>query len=231
MQHKLPRYTLPADDQRNQHESGQGMSDINLLSELTTSVTIYGPATVAVVLLLAALGTPLPSSLLVVATGALARQGMIDGASAAALGLLGAVVGDLAGYTLGRMAGQRVQRLQARSHLWERARTTFVQAGGPAVYLTRWAITPIALPVNLLAGSSGYSFWRFVGFDAAGELTWIVLYGGLGYVLGSQWEWVNEQAGVLGAGLAGAVALCALVYALIRYMRPDLTLARVPVGR
>lgn len=207
------------------------MSDINLLSWLTTGMTTYGPALVGVVLLLAALGVPLPSSLLVVATGAFARQGVIDGATAAALGLAGAVAGDVAGYALGRMAGQRVKKLQARSRLWEKARTTFAQAGGPAVYLTRWAVTPIALPVNLLAGSSGYGFWRFLGFDAAGELTWIVLYGGLGYVLGSQWEWVSEQASVLGAGLAGTAVLLAAVYALIRYMRPNLALVRVPVGR
>lgn len=201
------------------------MIEINLLSWLTASMTAYGPAILSVTLFLAALGTPLPSSLLVVATGALVRQGVIDGASAALLGMLGAVMGDMAGYAVGRMAGQRVQQFQARSRLWEKARTTFTQAGGPAVYLTRWAITPIALPVNLLAGSSGYGFWRFLGFDAAGELTWIILYGGLGYLLGSQWEWVNEQAGMLSAGLVGAALLTSALYAFIRYMRPAMALA------
>ena len=58
--------------------------------------------------------------------------------------------------------------------------------GGIAIYLTRWLFTPLALPTNLIAGSSGYPFWKFLLFDIAGEITWILLYGGLGYAFGSQ---------------------------------------------
>ena len=122
------------------------MSDLNLIGWLTANLTTYGPVTVGLVLLLAAMGTPLPSSLLVVATGAFVRQGLIDGATAAALGLLGAVAGDVASYAIGRTSGQKVQGLQAGSGVWGKARTTFARAGGPAIYLRAGRSRPWPCP-------------------------------------------------------------------------------------
>jgi membrane protein DedA with SNARE-associated domain len=61
-----------------------------------------------------------------------------------------------------------------------------------AIYLTRWLVTAIAIPTNWIAGGSGYKFSRFMFYDISGELTWLVLYGGLGYWFGSQWELVYE---------------------------------------
>ncbi len=78
---------------------------------------------------------------------------------------------------------------------------------GMAVYLTRFLITALAVPINLIAGGSGIRFRRFITYDALGELTWIILYGGLGFWFGSQWEVVSDFISNFGGLLLGLVLL------------------------
>ena len=56
--------------------------------------------------------------------------------------------------------------------------------GGSAIYLSRWLLTPLAIPTNFISGGSGYPARRFLLFDALGEATWLLAFGGLGYVAG-----------------------------------------------
>ncbi len=75
--------------------------------------------------------------------------------------------------------------------------------------MTRFLLTPLALPTNLLAGSSRYAYGRFLALDALGELVWIALYGGLGYAFADQWETISDLAGNLTGALIGLLALLA----------------------
>jgi membrane protein DedA with SNARE-associated domain len=180
------------------------------MSELTeaflTAMLAYGPLALALALLLAALGIPLPATLLLLAAGAFARQGALDGAWAAGLGLLASVLGDSGGYCLGRCGALVPQRVAGRPS-WQRAQATFARRGSLAVLLTRFALTPLALPTNLIAGSTRYAFPRFLLFDAIGELVWVVLYGGLGYLFADRWEALSDLAGNLTGALLGVLAM------------------------
>jgi membrane-associated protein len=195
------------------------MSDINLSELFLTGMLTYGPPALGLALLLGALGLPLPGTLLVVAGGAFARQGIIDWAAAAGLGLLGAVLGDSASYAIGRFASGWVQARFGRSETWRKAQAAFQRRGGLAVYLTRFLLTPLALPTNLIAGGSRYAFSRFLSYDLAGEVTWVVLYGGLGYIFGSQWELISQFLSDFSGLLVGLVVLGAGVYLLLRRRR------------
>jgi membrane protein DedA with SNARE-associated domain len=179
----------------------------------------YGPLALGLALLLGALGIPVPGTLFVLAAGAFVRQGVLDLFTASGLGLLGAVLGDSASYAIGYFAKGWVERRFGQSTAWQKARATFERRGGLAIYLTRFLITPLALPTNLIAGSSGYPFGRFFGYVVAGEFTWIVLYGGLGYAFGSQWELINQFISDFSGLLVGLVILGAGIYFLIRRQR------------
>jgi membrane-associated protein len=161
-----------------------------LLSGLIT----YGAPLFGLVLLIAALGLPIPSSLLVVAAGAFSRLGNLDGASAAVMGLAGAVAGDSLSYAIGHYGGKRIQNRLGSPALWAKAQSVFSQGSGPAVFLTRFLLTAVALPVNLMAGSV-CKFRKFLAYVIAGEALWIILYGGLGYLFGSQWALVSDWLG------------------------------------
>lgn len=205
------------------------MIDQSLTDLFLTGVITYGAPALGLALLLAALGLPLPGTFLVIAAGAFVRQGVIDWAAAVSLALAGVVVGDSLSYGLGRFAKGWLQRRFGSSSAWQKAQVTFDRRGGVAVYLTRFLITPLAIPTNLIAGGSGYTFWRFGLYAVAGELTWIGLYGGLGYTFGSQWELISEFISDFSGVLIGVVVLATGIFLLIRQskIQLDLRMARL----
>ena len=182
-------------------------------------VITYGSPMVAGVLFLGALGIPLPGTLLVIASGAFIRQGFMDLYTTPPLGLSGALAGDIIVYGLGRFARGWIQHRFGQSTTWQKAEAYFKRRGGIAIYLTRWLFTPLAIPTNLIAGSSGYPFWKFLLFDISGEITWILLYGGLGYAFGSQWELISDFISDFSGLLVGILALAIGLYLLVRWRR------------
>jgi membrane-associated protein len=183
------------------------MSD--LTDTLLTAVLAYGAPALGLALLVVALGIPLPATLLLLASGAFVRQGVLDARVALVLGLLGSVLGDSGSYCLGRCGGALVLRRVEGRALWRQARATFERRGALAIFMTRFLLTPLALPTNLLAGSSRYAYGRFLALDVLGELVWIALYGGLGYAFADQWETISDLAGNLTGALIGLLALVA----------------------
>jgi membrane protein DedA with SNARE-associated domain len=204
------------------------LTDINDL--LLTYLVIYGSPLLAGALLLGALGMPVPGTLIVIAAGAFVRQGVLDIYSTPSLGLVGAVAGDTVVYGLGRFARVWIQKRFGQSTVWQNSEAYFRRRGGIAIYLTRWLFTPLAVPTNLIAGSSGYPFWKFLLFDISGELTWIVLYGGLGYAFGSQWELISDFISDFSGLLLGLVILGAGVYILFRLRKRPASESTQPIA-
>ena len=174
---------------------------------LLTQIINYGAPSFGLILFLAALGIPFPASLLLIAAGAFSQQGFLDWVSIALSGFLGAVLGDAISFGMGFYAKNWVSRRFEGSPTWKSARDTFDSRAGMAVYLTRFLITALAVPTNLIAGGSGIQFRRFLLYDSLGELTWVVLYGGLGYLFGSQWELVSDFISNFGGLILGIVVL------------------------
>lgn len=192
------------------------MNFSDLSNELLTYIVTYGAFAVGGVLLLAALGIPLPSTFFVLATGAFIQQGVLDLYSTAIVALVAVVLGDTLSYGMGRLLRRPILSRFGQSAAWRNAETYFNHHGAVAIYLTRWLLTPIAVPVNLVAGSSSYTVTHFVGVATAGELTWLLVYGTLGYIFGSQWEVVSDFISDFSGLLVGLVILGAGAYWLLR---------------
>ena len=196
---------------------------------LLTQIINYGSPLFGLFLFLGALGLPIGASVLLIAAGAFSQQGILNWFSTALLGLLGAVLGDAISFGIGFYASDWVTARFGRSPVWKSARDTFDARAGMAIYLTRFLITALAVPTNLIAGGSGIRFRRFMTYDAFGELTWIVLYGGLGFWFGSQWEIVSDFVSNFGGLLLGLVLLIGGVWLGTRQLKkrtatPDLIL-------
>lgn len=73
--------------------------------------------------------------------------------------------------------------------------------------LTRFLITGIASPVNLIAGMGNISFRTFLFYDVLGEAIWVFGYGGLGYLFGSQWEVISKLMNNFGSLILGLALL------------------------
>lgn len=154
------------------------------------ALATYGPVALGLALLVGNMGLPTPTTPLVLASGALVRQGLIDWQAALISGYAGAILGDLFSYAVGRSGWDWAQRKlsERRADLWNRALARFQHHAGLAVYVTRFVFTTLDVPINLIAGSSHYPLPRFLVATLAGRATWFLLFGGVGFIVGSQWH-------------------------------------------
>jgi len=192
------------------------MSTSELSDAVLALIVNYGAVAVGLVLLLAALGAPLPATVAVLASGAFVQQGVLSPYSTVAIAFVFVLAGDSLSFGIGRLLRGPLSARFGQSASWLKAEASFERHGGLAVYLTRWLLTPLSVPTNLAAGGSHYRYWRFLAFAAAGEVTWLLVYGGLGYAFGSQWEYVSAVVSDLGGSLFGVLILAIGVIWLLR---------------
>ncbi len=186
------------------------------LSEtVLTYLVTYGAPILFVTAYLGSLGIPFPITLVVIAAGAFTRQGILDWRLAIPACLLGAVLADNTEYLLGHRAGPWFERRFGQGAVWKGALSTFNRQGGLAILLTRFWLTNLAPVVNLVAGTR-YPFRRFLFFDITGEILWILLFGGLGYIFGSAWELVSQFVSDFTGLSVGLVILIAGIYFLVK---------------
>lgn len=194
------------------------LSLTDLSSTLLSWILVYGAIILFATVLLGAIGVPLPCTFLVLAAGAFIRQDALDLPSALGWGLLGVVIGDCLSYGIGHVARGPILRRFGQLDAWRSAENNLKARGAVAIYFTRWLVTALAVPTNLVAGSGGYPFTRFLLFDVAGEITWLLLYGSLGYAFSDQWETISELISNFGGVLVGALILIVGIVLLVRGM-------------
>lgn len=183
---------------------------------LLTGLLNHGALVLGSTLFLAALGVPLPATMLVVAAGAFTSQGVMSLQAAAIIAVAAAVAGDGCSYLLGRLIGERFASHWKSSKTWQSAVRQFERWGVWSVFLSRFLFTPIALPVNLLAGSTSFPWYRFLLAVIAGEVIWVVLFGGMGLLFADNWELLSKIASDFSGVLVGGLVLGMGAYALIR---------------
>jgi len=196
---------------------------------LLTQIINYGAPILGVIVFIGALGAPFPGTFIVIAVGAFAKQGLLPWHTTGLIALACVVLGDNLSYAIGYYAREPVLRRFENSERWAQAESTFNRWGGMAVVWTRFLITGIAVPVNLIAGTSGFSIRRFFFYDLIGESIWIFGYGGLGYLFGSQWEIVSDVLSNISGLSLGLVILGIGIWLGIRqYKKIEARKAQVP---
>lgn len=164
----------------------------------------YGPLALALAIFVGALGLPLPGTALLLAAGALARGGLVNAPVAAVMAVSAAVLGDGTSYLLARFGFKPVLGRLEGNAAWRRAEQAIERWGVFAILLSRFLVTPLALPTNLIVGGDRYPFVRFISLCLAGETVWVILFGGLGYLFAESWRAIGGFAGDLGLWLTGA---------------------------
>jgi membrane protein DedA with SNARE-associated domain len=188
---------------------------------LLTQIINYGAPILGAIVFLGALGAPFPSTFTVIAAGAFSRQGFLSWPSAALIALTCVVLGDCLSYAMGYYAREPVFRRFHASEKWMQAQGAFRRWGGLSVLLTRFLITGIATPVNLIAGTGNYPFRRFFSYDLLGQAIWVAGYGGLGFLFGTQWEAVGTFLSDMSSFLLGLLILGAGIWLGLRKRKAD----------
>ena len=140
----------------------------------------YGLPVYFVILVLSSFGIPMPVKLLMLVVGATVQQGEMTFVEALAIGSLGAIAGDQAGYLLGKTGGRTViENVTARfdgAEMLAKAERFSDRWGLLAIFFSRWLVTPLGPWLNLISGSTGYSWVWFTTVGAIGEILWILIY-------------------------------------------------------
>lgn len=186
---------------------------------LLTQIINYGAPILGVIVFFGALGIPFPATIIVIAVGAFCRQGFLSWPSTGLIALTCVVLGDCLSYAMGYYAREPVLRRFRDSDKWIQAENAFQRWGGMSILLTRFLITGVAVPVNLIAGTGSFPFRRFLLYDLAGEIIWIFGYGGLGYLFGSQWEAVGTFLSNISGLLLGLLILGVGIWLGLRRLR------------
>lgn len=193
---------------------------------------LYGYLVVAVLLLVASAGLPLPVSVLLVALGMLSSHtNQLDLAALAVAGTLASVAGDLLDYAAGRVGVEHLpaplrRALDRHPEGAGRIQALMARRAGAAIFLTRFLLTPLALPVSLLAGASRLRLRSFLLWDLAGEAVFVAGYLLLGRFLGDIPGPLDALPWLVLAG-ASALALVPLAAGPLRHLlRPRPASAR-----
>jgi membrane protein DedA with SNARE-associated domain len=182
----------------------------------------YGYGLVFVVIMLEAMGLPLPGeSMIIGASIYAATTGRLQIAFVIAAAIGGAIMGDNFGYLIGRRAGVPLLRRFGKyvgltDRRMDLSRYLFKTQGGKVVFVGRF-IAILRTFVALFAGANNMEWRSFLLWNAVGGIIWASLYGGGAYVLGNA---MKRLAGPIGIGIA-VVAAVVIVVAIVILRRNE----------
>jgi len=172
----------------------------------------YGVSLLFSVTLLSCLALPVPSSLLMLAAGGFAATGDLSLPAVSAAAFSGAIIGDNLGYWIARGLDDRfsdwLSTHPRRAALRDNAQSFMANWGGFSVFFSCWLVAPLGPYVNYVSGLARFSWPRFALWGAAGEVFWVGIYVGLGYVFADNMTQISDLLGNLSGFLvAGVVTL------------------------
>src|SRR5579859_1174285 len=187
----------------------------------------YGYPALWLSIFVAAIGVPLPISLVLLGAGAIATLGDFNIILLVLIAVSASTAGDSVGYFLGRRLGskvlcwlekkQRFPLLSTRSI--GRSRIYFQKRGGWAVFFSRFLFSALGGPINLLAGAELYPYRNFLAYDASGELLGACIPLTLGFFFGTSWEAIGDILGASSILILTVIIGIYLIIVLIRMAR------------
>jgi membrane protein DedA with SNARE-associated domain len=191
--------------------------------QLLAAVSQYGVPALFGIVTIAAIGVPLPITLLLIVAGSMISQGAMNLWWAIGAAGAGSILGDQAGYAIGRWGGRALatklsamfgkraslEAMEARAKAW----------GGPGIFITRWPLSPLGPWINVASGTAAYPWHRFLCWDIPGEFTGAAVYIFLGRFFSDRVMALDGVLGDLTWALAALLAAIILGYRLLAYLR------------
>jgi membrane protein DedA with SNARE-associated domain len=196
---------------------------MDLLANVTLNhLLAFGAPVLLLIAFIGSLGIPFPITAVIMAAGALSRQEYFEWQSAFLACLAGSAIADHCEYVLGRFAGKWIDTRFSKKTVWQKAQLVIKKQGGWAIFLTRFWLTPLAPMINFIAGTR-FSYPRFLLFDLTGEILWVFIYGGLGYIFMDQWESISHLVNEFSLFSFVLAALAVVIYLVYSIRKRRLT--------
>ena len=188
-------------------------------------LTTYGYIALFLLIGIESFGVPLPGETALVTAAAYAALGRLNIFGVIAAAAAGAIVGDNAGYWVGREGGlPLVRRFGKRVGLTEakldRAHGFFERYGARTVFIGRF-VALLRSWAAALAGVACMPYRTFTLWNALGGIVWAAIFGTLGYLFGRNLPRLERYIGQASLVLAIVAVLGAVVILVVRRLRGE----------
>jgi membrane protein DedA with SNARE-associated domain len=172
------------------------------------------------------LGIPVPGETVLVIGAVYAAQGHLNPAGVAAVGVAGAVLGDNAGYWIGRRWGRRLIATRLLRRIYDPRRLAvaerfFQKHGWMAVFFGRF-IAILRIFAGPLAGMHHMPWTHFVLANLGGAVFWVAAVVTAGMLVGGNLDHIVSlisRAGYIGLGLAVVLGVALVAMHFVRKRR------------
>jgi membrane protein DedA with SNARE-associated domain len=192
------------------------------MQTLNEFIHVYGYVAVALIVGLECLAIPLPGELVLISASIYAgRTGDLNIVGVIAAAAFGGFLGNIAGFVIGRLLGQRML-LRYGTHVGlndgriKIGQYLFQRHGAKVVVAARF-VAGLRSIAGILAGANRMDWLPFLLANALGAVIWATLYGGLADLFGDE---VHRLVGPVGLVL-GAIAVAGVVIGVIYLARRE----------
>jgi membrane protein DedA with SNARE-associated domain/membrane-associated phospholipid phosphatase len=180
-----------------------------MLATLTSLLSTYGYGLVFGLILFESAGLPLPGETMLVIAAASAASGHLSLLGVILSAALGAIIGDMGGYWIGRKGGSLIFKLILGTAYEEhliKGQAFFNRYGAASVFLARFVPVVRVISANL-AGISAMQYQTFSFYNAAGGLAWATAVGIIGYFFGRNLPLLELLMRRFGIGLVISIGI------------------------
>ena len=186
------------------------------MTDFGSMIARHGHLAVFAIVLMEAIGLPVPAAIALVAAGAAAAKGLLP-LHTAFLAALGAMFfGDSLLYLLGRFTGWQLLGILCRlsanpESCILRSADSFYKRGKTTLLVAKFipGINTMAPP---LAGSMNMGYFQFMRFDLAGATLYTLAYGTVGYAFSNFLGVITKGFMTVGHGVEWIVIAAIVVY-------------------
>ncbi|AFZ32756.1 SNARE associated Golgi family protein [Gloeocapsa sp. PCC 7428] len=198
-----------------------------MLEWITNTMSSLGYLGIGLLMFLENLFPPIPSELIMPLAGFTVARGQMQFIPAIAAGVLGTVLGALPWYYAGKILGtERLQQLADKYGKWIsisskdiiKADRWFDRHGGKAVFFCR-LVPGVRTLISLPAGISEMHLFPFLLYSTLGTLLWVGFLTYLGYVLGDNYELVDEYLGPVSKIVVVTLVIAFILWVVRKNMR------------
>ncbi|MBD2353924.1 DedA family protein [Tolypothrix sp. FACHB-123] len=200
-----------------------------MLEWITNTINSLGYWGIALLMFLENLFPPIPSELIMPLAGFTASPNQPGGAKLSIIGvflagLFGSVVGALIWYYPGQLLGEkRLKRLADKYGKWiaisshdiTKATQWFNRKGSKAVLIGR-LVPGIRTLISVPAGMSNMPLLPFLFYTTVGSAAWVGLLTYSGYLLGSQYELVDQYLAPVSKIVLGSLVVAFAIWVFKR---------------
>ncbi len=191
---------------------------------ITNTMSSLGYLGIGLLMFAENLFPPIPSELIMPLAGFTVAKGEMNFVFAVLAGVLGTVLGALPWYYAGKiMSEERLRTLADKYGKWmalsgkdiDKADRWFDRHGNQAVFFCR-LVPGVRTLISLPAGISGMPLAPFLLYSTLGTTLWVGLLTYLGFVLGDNYDLVDEYLGPVSKIVLGLLVVAFIVWVVLK---------------